>query len=66
MGGGSKLLMQKSKFIRCFRLVSRLQSEQLLIMRKIRQGTDNCRQLVQRYDDLQRREETLERYYKTI
>jgi hypothetical protein len=58
--------MQKSKFIRCFRLVSRLQSEQLLIMRKIRQGTDNCPQLVRRFDSLQRRKEKIESYYKTI
>lgn len=59
--------MQKSKFIRCFfRLVSRLQSEQLKVMREIRERKGNIIELVKRFDTLQRRKETLERYYKTI
>lgn len=58
--------MERNKFIRCFRLVSRLQSEQLKVMREIRESKGNTIKLVARYDTLQRRKEKIESYYKTI
>lgn len=58
--------MERNKFIRCFRLVSRLQSEQLKVNRLIQERKGNIWELTKRFDDLQRRKETLERYYKTI
>jgi hypothetical protein len=58
--------MQKSKFIRCFRLVSRLQFEQLKVMREIRESKGITIKLVARYDTLQRRKEKIEAIYKTI
>lgn len=59
--------MQKpSRFIRLFRLATKIRSEQLKVSRSLAKKDGNPVTLIKRFDTLQKRKEKIESLYKSL